>query len=154
MKNSNSTGHDDITNNIIKRINKEMSPHITHMINTIINRQTIPNIFKISRILPLSKPEKSVHLIESYRPINNLLCLEKILEEHIIIHLNIFLEENNIINNNNHGGRKEHSTTTALTQINNKLLYNYDNNKISATLTTDLSAAYDTVDNVILINKL
>ena len=45
LKNSNSTGHDDITNNIIKRINKEMSPHITHMINTIINKQTIPNIF-------------------------------------------------------------------------------------------------------------
>lgn len=154
LKNSNSTGHDDITNKIIKKINKEMSPHITHMINTIINKGKIPDIFKISRILPLSKPDKSINLIDSFRPINNLPCLEKILEEHIIIHLNIFLEENNILHDNHHGGRKLHSTTTALTQINNKLLYNLENNKISATLTTDLSAAYDTVDNVILLNKL
>ena len=33
-------------------------------------------------------------------------------------------------------------------------MYNHENNKISATLTTDLSAAYDTVDNLILLNKL
>ena len=49
---------------------------------------------------------------------------------------------------------KKHSCTTALTQINNQLLINYENNKISALFTTDLSAAYDTIDIAILLKKL
>ena len=154
LKNSSSTGHDDINNKIIKKISKEISPHIAHLINLIILKGKIPEIFKISRILPLSKPEKSVNSIESYRPINNLPCIEKIFEEHIIINLNIFLEENKILHDNHHGGRKSHSTTTAMAQVYNTLFYNKEKNKISATLTTDLSAAYDTVDNKILLDKL
>ena len=64
------------------------------------------------------------------------------------------MEQNNIINKNHHGGRKKHSTTTALTQINNILLYNYENNKISAVLATDLSVAFETIDHCILLKKL
>ena len=96
------------------------------MINSILRTSTIPDIFKISRILPISKPDKSVNLIDSYRPINNLPCLEKVLEEHILTHLNILLRDNNIIHDNHHGGRKKHSTTTALTQIYNVLHTNLE----------------------------
>ena len=124
------------------------------MINTIITQNKIPKIFKISRILPLSKPDKCKTAIENYRPINNLPALEKILEEHILIHLYKFLNENNIFNANQHGGRKRHSTTTALAQINNQILINNENNKITATFTTDLSAAYDTIPIPILLKKL
>ena len=124
------------------------------MINCILRSSHIPKIFKISRILPISKPSKPVNLIDSYRPINNLPCLEKIIEKHINNNLNIFLTNNNIIHKNHHGGRKGYSTTTALTQINNILLKNYENNKITATLITDLSSAFDLVDNQILLNKL
>ena len=154
LKNSNSTGHDDINNKIIKKIGNQIAPHIMHMINTIIDKNTIPKIFKISRILPLNKPDKNETLIDSYRPINNLPCLEKIFEEHVLTHLNIFLDDNKILNDNQHGGRKKHSTTSALTQINNQLLKNDENGKISATMTTDLSAAYDTIDIGILLKKL
>ena len=133
---------------------KSIVPHLTHMVNTIIFSGVVPKVFKISRILPISKPGKDSNSIESYRPINNLPCLEKILEGHILNHLNYFLTTNQIINPNHHGGRKGHSTTTALTQINNVLLKNLENNKISAVLATDLSAAYDTIDNEILLKKL
>ena len=68
--------------------------------------------------------------------------------------MNIFLDDNKILNDNQHGGRKKHSTTSALTQINNQLLKNDENGKISATMTTDLSAAYDTIDIGILLKKL
>ena len=63
------------------------------MINSIINANHVPKVFKLSRILPLSKPEKDTNYIESFRPNNNLPCLEKILEEHILSHLHIFLEK-------------------------------------------------------------
>ena len=108
----------------------------------------------MSRILPLSKPNKKREELVSYRPINNLLSIEKIFEEHISINLQRYLKCNNILNKNHHGGRKSFSTTTALLEIINKLNTNYDKNLISALFTTDLSAAYDTVDIDILLNKL
>ena len=82
------------------------------------------------------------------------MCLEKIFKEYFKECLIIFLNENNIINNDHHGAISDHSTTIALTVLNNKLIQNYENNKITALLSTDLSAAYDTIDNNILLSKL
>ena len=154
LRNSNSTGHDLLSNKILKKINDTLAPHVTHLINSIIITNIYPDIFKISRILPLSKPKKKISELESYRPINNLPCLEKIFEEYFKQCLVIFLNNNDVINNDHHGAIQQHSTVTALTMINSKLIHNYENNKISALLSTDLSAAYDTIDNNILLAKL
>ena len=35
------------------------------------------DIFKISKILPIGKPNKRTNNIESFRPINNLVLIEK-----------------------------------------------------------------------------
>ena len=43
---------------------------------------------------------------------------------------------------------------TAMTSITHNLQKNWDNDLITATLTTDLTAAYDTVDSEILLQKL
>ena len=114
----------------------------------------IPSIFKISRITPINKPQKPKEIMSSYRPLNNLPSLEKILEEYILINLNKHIKENNIINNNHHGGRKGYSTTSALININNEININSEQGKITAILATDLSAAFETVDHEILIKKL
>ena len=49
---------------------------------------------------------------------------------------------------------KKHSTITALTAITHQLNYNWDNDFISATLTTDQTAGFDTVDTSILLDKM
>ena len=90
---------------------------MAHLINTIIRTKKFPQIFKISRILPLSKPHLDKNLISSYRPINNLCCLEKYVESYILFHLEKFYDKNEILDKNHHGGRKKHSTLTATTLI-------------------------------------
>ena len=124
------------------------------MINCCVNNNMVPKIFKISRISPINKPEKPIDEISSYRAINNLPTLEKILEAHVLNNLNKYLIENNIILPNHHGGRKGHSTTTALLQINNTLNINYEKGLISVALATDLTAAFETIDHEILLKKL
>ena len=104
-------------------------------------------------MLPISKPGKEMSMIDSFRPINNLVITEKIVEEWIKVNLIEFLENNNIMSKNHHGGRAAHSTVTAKTQIDQKLHKNYENDKITAVLATDLSAAFDTVDHKILLKK-
>jgi len=111
---SHSTGHDDITMNHIKTMKHSIAPHITHLINTILDTSTFPNTFKHSHITPIFKPKKAPTSIDSYRPINNLCTLEKLVEQHIKTHLDTFLDKHNIIHPHHHGGRKQHSTTTAL----------------------------------------
>ena len=146
LKNTSSTGHDHINNRFIKKVYIEIAPHICHLINAIIIKGKIPNIFKISRITPIYKCKGHPNLLESFRAVNNLICMDKIWEEHVRANLIKFLDNNNIIQPNNHGGRRAHSTTTVLLQITDKLNKQYDRNRISATLTTDLTAAFDTVN--------
>ena len=84
----------------------KIAPHITHLINTILRTKNFPKIPKVSRILPLSKPLLNHLDISSYRPINNLCCVEKVIESHILYHLESFYNKHNIINQNHHGGLK------------------------------------------------
>ena len=154
MKSSNSTGHDLSSIKIYKLINSRISPHITHLINCIIKTGVYPKILKISRITPIKKPDKPQHDIDSYRPINNLATLEKIIEQHIKLHLETYLCTNNIISKNHHSSRKYHGTNTAITHITNEINTHYENNSITATVSIDLSAAFDTIDNTKLIDKL
>ena len=154
LKNSNSTGWDNITSRCLKKVAHLIAPHITHLINAIIAKMIHPSIYKISKILPLSKPGKNTLLIDSFRPINNLPVVEKIVEEYFLEILIDFLIENSILHNNHHGGRANHSPETAMAAIQLGLGINCDNNFISTILSTDLSAAYDTVDHQILTKKL
>ena len=154
LKNSNSTGHDDINNRLLKKCKYRIAPHLTHLINTILSTKKFPRIFKISRILPLSKPGMDRLSINSYRPINNLCSIEKIIEAHLLLHLENFFDRNKILVENHHGGRRNHSTVTAIASIYHILYKNDERSIISVILTTDLSAAYDTVDVSILLDKL
>ena len=54
---------------------------------------------------------------------------------------------------NHHGSRKYHGPNTALTQITSGINTQYENNAITATMATDLFAAFDTIDNTNLIDK-
>ena len=105
-------------------------------------------------MLPLCKPYSDSLKLNSYRPIINLPCIEKIIEEYMIICSTDFFETNNIIHINHHGSRKDHSPTTALTEIHSNIYDNLVKKNNSMLLATDLSAAFDTIDHGILLKKL
>ena len=109
---------------------------------------------KKTRITPILKKGKPVDEIDSYRPINNLPCVEKIVEEHLKRQMEEFIRENKIMNKDHHGGRKNHSTITAKVTIEHEATKAHEEGKSVAIYSTDLSAAYDTVKIPILISKL
>merc|ERR1712240_982285 len=153
-KSTNSVGHDNISMKMIKKTTTIMAPLITHLIKQIIIERKFPSIFKTDRITPKLKNGKPIYDIASYRPLNNLCTIEKIIEEYIINHLEPFLTKNKIIHDNHHGGRKGHSTTTALNQILTKFLTAKENQQITGCLITDLSKAFDTIDHLTLLMKM
>ena len=123
---SNSTGHDNISMKILKKTIDIMAPLITHLTTQIILKKKFPQTFKIDCITPTHKKGKQIYEIGSYRPINNLCTIEKVIKEYISGHLSSFLIDNKIINNNHHGGQKGHSTITALNQIIKTAQINYE----------------------------
>merc|ERR1712208_140427 len=120
-------GHDHISMKMLKKTVDTMAPLITHLTTQVILNKKFPQILKIDRITPKHKQGKPIYKIGSFRPLNNLCTIEKIIEEYIIGHLELFLSSNKIINKNHLGGREGHSTITALNQIIDKIAIQYKN---------------------------
>ena len=117
------------------------SPHLTHLMTTIIHTETYPDILKTTKITPNKKPDKPLDNIDSYRPICNLSVIDKILEQYIKDNLTTYFDIHDIITKDHHGSRKGHSTTTALAAIQPYINTHYYNDNVTTILQTDLSAA-------------
>ena len=153
-KNSSASGHDLLTMRIQKKCAKSLAPHFTHMINSSIKSSIFPSIYKISKISPYLKNSKPANCMDSYRPVNNLCTGENIYEAHLKNHIITHLTANNIIIKKHHGARSEHSAMTALTYVHNTIHTHQENNHFTALFQTDLSSAYDTIDTIILLQKM
>ncbi len=93
-------------------------------------------------------------MLSNYRPISNLPFIGKIIEKVVFNQLNNYLNSNGYLDNFQSGFRVHHSTETALIKIINYIRFNSDSGKISVLVLLDLSAAFDTVDHNILLERL
>ena len=154
MKASNTVGFDRISSKVLKLSLDLSAVLLTHAINVSIRTSTFPEALKVARVLPILKSNKNALDKMNYRPILNLHSAEKVLEEYIKKQLTEYLHINQIIHPNHHGGIRNRSTLTVKSLIEWQINKGYENNKTCMILSTDLSAAYDTVDHCILLRKM
>ena len=153
LKSSSSCGLDSIDSKILKLVKHQLVPVITHIINLSISQRKFPCPWKVSKVAPLHKKDEVIYP-KNYRPVSLLPVISKVLERAIFEQMIQYLEENNLLHPSHHGFRSNHSTVTALIEMYDQWVEAFEDDKLSAVVMLDLSAAFDVVDHEILIQKL
>ena len=132
------TGIDFIDNHTLKLVATEITPALTRIINLSISTSTFPTIYKWSKVTPLLKKSSLDPILpSSYRPVNQLVGLSKIVERCVFGQLVKYLEDNSLLHPNQRGGRAGHSTTTTLIQMHNRWMEDLEDGKIVAVILVD-----------------
>ncbi len=126
---------------------------LTWIINKIILTDTIPNCWKVARILPLHK-KKSKNKVENYRPVSILPSASKIMEMIVQKQFDRYFEGNNILPSSQFGFRKNLSTLHAAGAADHDWKKSRQGGLACGALFFDLSAAFDTIDVDLLASKL
>ena len=146
-----SAGYDNIPMSIIKRSIGSISSPLTHIINLSIIHGIVPDELKIARVVPIFKSGDKA-LFSNYRPISVLPCFSKFLERIIYNRIINYLNDFNVLCDNQHGFRKNRSL--ALFDLCDKSSSAFDRREHAIGVFLDLSKAFDTVNYVILFDKL
>lgn len=146
---------DSIPTSLIKSCIDAFLPPITTLINLSLHEGKFPTNFKKAIVKPLLKKHSLPREdLASYRPISNLNFISKVLERIIHNRLTTHLHSFPSICPFQSAYRKFHSTETALLRIHNDLTLAINQQKVSALVLLDLSAAFDTIDHHILLTRL
>ena len=115
----------------------------------------MPSNLKEAVLIPLLKkvfldPE----IFKNFRPVSNLTFLSKLIDRVVALRLNEHMKINNLYEEFQSSYRKCHSTETALTAVHDDILRHIDEKQSVILLLLDLSAAFDTIDHVILLSRM
>ncbi len=92
--------------------------------------------------------------ISNLRLISNLSYISKLTEKAVFQQLNNHFSINKLYPKLHSAYRKYHSTETALLKVTNDILLNMNSQRVSLLVLLYLSAAFDTIDHSILLNRL
>jgi len=148
---------EDHTGMCNKMINRTiLAPNITtlfmHFFNLSLKENSIPDILKISRIIPIPKKPNPTNV--DFRPISIIPICLKLLEKLVYDQLSFYVNENKIINNRQFGFKKHQSTTTYMCNLMDYLYSNLAEDKICLMVSIDMKKAFDKVNRKLLIQKL
>ena len=132
-----------------------LSPFLTLMCNASIQEGILPASQKEAIVIPaLKKSGLDTDDMKNYRPISNLSFMSKVVEKLIFEQLSVYLAENNLFPKLQSGFRRFHSTESAVLRVLSDIYSVIDRGDVALLALLDVSAAFDTVDHSILLERL
>ncbi len=146
---------DTLPTSFFKSVLNCLEADLLEVVNASLISRTFPNSLKTAVVKPLLKKRNLDNtMLSNYRPISNLPFIGKIIEKIVFYQLNKYLNSNGYLDNFWSGFRVHHSTETGLIKIIKDIRFNSDSGKISVLVLLDISAAFDTVNHNILLERL
>ena len=153
LKPNKAVGLDKLSARLLKDASDVIAQTLTGLINKSFSDGVFPRVWKCAKVIALFKDgDKSIK--DNYRPISILPTISKIIERSAHIQLSSFLEVNRLLSQSQFGFRLKRSTSTALIDFTDQVPENMDKGCVTGTVFLDLCKAFDTVDDLLLINKL
>ena len=115
----------------------------------------MPAVMKHAVVTPLlKKSDLNPEILSNYRPISNLSFISQLLEKYVALQIQQYMNANDLFDVFQSAYRLAHSCETALVRIKDDILHSLDNRNTVILVLLDLSAAFDTVDHRLLLDKL
>jgi hypothetical protein len=146
---------DVIPSQLFRDIFAIICPFILAIVNSSIATGVVPSTFKNATLQPLLKKSSlDSSDLKNDRPISKLPFISKILEKVVFQQLTAYLNNFNLLDKFQSGFRAIHSTESALLKVYNDILLCTDSGSCAILVLLDLSAAFDTNDHDILLQRL
>ncbi len=140
---------------LVKSCLDVLASPITSIVNYSMKEGVFPTFFKQAHITPLiKKPSLPKNELKNYRPVSGLNFISKIVEKTVASKIKGQIDKYNLDNPFQSAYKSGHSTETTLLAIQNDILLDMDKGKVSALVLLDLSAAFDTIDHKLLLDRL
>ena len=152
LKNNKAAGRDDTLVEQLKHLGPKAHKWLLTMLNICFMENKIPTIWRQSKIIAILKPGKDSSIPKNYRPISLLCHTYKLYERMILNRIAPTIEQHLI--KEQAGFRSGKSCTSQLLNLTQHIEDGYEEGMITGTAFVDLSAAYDTVNHRLLIQKL
>ena len=153
LPNKTSSGHDDISNILLKEICEPLLPALEYIVNESSKLGIFPTVMKLAEVVPLFKSGKG-EIVGNYRPILLLMTISKVLEKVVYNRVYRFLMETGQIYECQYGFRSHHSREHAIGQLVSQVIKNLELRKDTISIFLDLSKAFDSLQHDIILKKM
>ena len=146
---------DPVPTKLVLEFTVILLPVFQKIVNLSLTSGTVPTAFKKAVVkLLIKRPNLDPEVLGNYRPVSNLPYFSKILERAVADQLQAHLDTNGLHVKFQSAYRRGHSTEMALLLILNDLLVMTAGGNNAVLVLLDLSAAFDTLDDTLLLRRL
>ena len=147
-----SSGHDNISNVLLKRLNVSIITPLSMIFNKSLEEGIFPEQIKLADIVPLFKSQDRSECT-NYRPISLLLTVSKLLEKVVYSRTYTYLERHEKLYVSQYGFREGHSCENAISELVSQIVKGQQEGMYTLSLFLDLSKAFDSLEHRVLLKK-
>lgn len=153
LKRSSATDAFELNDRFLKETIDTLIEPFTYLINECFLQGVFPDIFKISKIIPVHK-KGDTDILNHYRPISIITIFSKVFEILLKNRLLNYFEKNNLLHSAQFGFRRQKSTFKALYEIMKGTVEGMESGEHTTLTLCDLTKAFDCICRELMLDKL